>query len=197
VCAYAIEHPAGICLFDTGQSARAARHGYHQWWHPYLRLARFELSATGEAGAQLDATSVRWVVLSHLHTDHVGGLAAFASADVLVSRTEWERASGFTGKLRGYVPQHWPHSLQPCLVDFTGPPVGPFPASHDVAGDGTLVLVPTPGHTPGHLSMIVAGECFLGGDIAHTQAELARVAPTITQWCEREGLTVLLAHGRG
>jgi N-acyl homoserine lactone hydrolase len=197
VCAYAVEHPAGVCLFDTGQTVRATQPGHHPWWHPYLRLARFELEERDEAAAQLDPQTVRWVVLSHLHTDHVGGVSAFAHADVLVSRTEWERARGARGLIRGYVPQHWPHGLDPQLVDFTGPAVGPFGVSHDVAGDGSLVLVPTPGHTPGHTSMIVRGECFLGGDMAHTPAELAAAAPEIAAWCGDQHLAVLLAHDHG
>jgi glyoxylase-like metal-dependent hydrolase (beta-lactamase superfamily II) len=77
------------------------------------------------------------------------------------------------------------------LVDLSGPPVGPFPGSYDVAGDGQLVVVPTPGHTPGHVSLVVCGDAFIGGDIAHTPAELP--AP-IADFCTHEHLTVLLAH---
>jgi N-acyl homoserine lactone hydrolase len=172
VHAFAVEHPEGVCLFDTGQTARAARGGYHPRWHPYLRLARFELEPRDEVASQVDPTTVRWVVLSHLHTDHVGGLGAFADAEILVSRLEWERASGFTGRLRGYLPQHWPAGLTPRLVDFTGPPAGPFPASHDVAGDGLLLMVPLPGHTPGHAGLLVAGETLLAGDASWAGGEL-------------------------
>ena len=108
-------------------------------------------------------------------------------------RTEWERAHGLAVRLRGYVPQHWPLA-QPVLVELAGPPVGPFPGSYDVAGDGSLVLVPTPGHTPGHVALIARDEdggSFLGGDVAHSPADM--VSP-IAAYCEREGLTVLLAH---
>lgn len=197
VHAFALEHPAGVCLFDTGQTARAARRGYHQPWHPFLWLARFELSGEDEAGAQLDPKSVRWVVLSHLHTDHVGGLAGFLSSQVLVSRVEWEVAHGWRGRLRGYVPQHWPQGIRPTLVDFDGPSLGPFPVSYDLAGDGSLLLVPTPGHTPGHVSLAVPGEWFLGGDLAHTPAELDDAAPAISDWCQAERLRILLAHDPG
>lgn len=181
VRAYAVEHSDGVCLFDTGQTVRATRPGYHQRWHPYLRLARFELSGDEEAGAQLDPSTVRWVVLSHLHTDHVGGIAAFGHADVLVSRVEWERAAGLRGRLHGYVPQHWPLGLEPVLVDFDGPPAGPFPASHDVAGDGALLIVPLPGHTPGHAGLLVGGRVLCAGD--------AQEVP--------EGLVALRAHDDG
>jgi len=192
---FLVHHPLGLCLFDAGQTARAAEPGYHQWWHPYLRLARFELTTEDEAGAQLsrrgvDPGSVRWVVLSHLHTDHVGGIGAFSGAEVIVSRVEWERAQGVAGRLHGYVPQHWPLA-EPVLVDLSGPPAGPFDGSFDVAGDGQLVIVPTPGHTPGHLSLVVRETAFLGGDLAHTPTGLPR---PVTDFCAEEHLRVLLAH---
>ena len=154
VHAFAVEHPDGVCLFDTGQTARAARGRYHPRWHPFFRLARFELEPKDEVASQLDPQTVRWVVLSHLHTDHVGGLAAFTHASVFVTRLEWARALGLPGRLRGYIPQHWPRGLEPRLVD---PP-------HDVAGDGRLLIVSLPGHTPGHAGLLVAGETLLAGD---------------------------------
>lgn len=172
VHAFAVEHPDGVCLFDTGQTARATTSGYHQRWHPYLRLARFELEPDDEVGAQLDPESVRWVVLSHLHTDHVGGLAAFSRAEVLVTEAEWERATGMRGRLRGYVPQHWPPGLEPVLVRFGGPAAGPFPASHDVAQDGSLLMVPLAGHTPGHAGLLVDGSILLAGDAPDTPVGL-------------------------
>jgi len=194
---FLVHHPQGLCLFDAGQTARAAEPGYHHWWHPYLRLARFELTPDDEVGPQLsrrgiDPDSVRWVVVSHLHTDHVGGIGEFPGAEVIVSRIEWERAQGLAGRLRGYVPQHWPLA-EPVLVDLSGPPVGPFHGSFDVAGDGQLVVVPTPGHSPGHVSLVVRGTAFLGGDVAHTPAELPR---PLAAFCAEEQLRVLLTHDR-
>jgi glyoxylase-like metal-dependent hydrolase (beta-lactamase superfamily II) len=196
VNAYLVRHTDGLLLFDTGQTARAAAPGYHQVWHPYLRLARFELGPDDEIGPQLaragiEPARVRWIVLSHLHTDHVGGVGGFPGAHVIVSRIEWERAQGLAGKLRGYVPQHWPVEVVPELVDCGGPPVGPFAGSFDVASDGTMLVVPTPGHTPGHVSLVVrdaAGAYFLGGDVP------AGLPPEIAAFCADKRLTVLLAH---
>jgi N-acyl homoserine lactone hydrolase len=172
VHAFAVDHPDGVCLFDTGQTVRATRAGYHQRWHPFLWLARFELGSEDEVASQLDPATVRWVVLSHLHTDHVGGLAAFTHAEVLISRIEWERARGIRGQIRGYLPQHWPRGLEPRLVDFSGPPAGPFPSSHDVTGDGALLVVPLPGHTPGHAGLLVEGRLLLAGDAISAPADL-------------------------
>ena len=162
VNAFLVEHPAGLCLFDTGQTARARNPGYHSRWHPYLRLARFELGPEDELAAQLAAAGfaaadVRWIVLSHLHTDHVGGVGSFPAAHVLVSTREWKRAQAISGRLRGYLPQHWPRGIEPECVDLERGP-------HDVAGDGTLEMMPLPGHTPGHAGLLVERRVLLAGD---------------------------------
>src|SRR2546423_13243788 len=52
VNAFVVEHPDGLCLFDTGQTARAAGPGWFPGWYPFFRLARFELDAEDEAAAQ-------------------------------------------------------------------------------------------------------------------------------------------------
>jgi glyoxylase-like metal-dependent hydrolase (beta-lactamase superfamily II) len=198
---FAVEHPAGLCVFDAGQTSRSARPGYLPRWHPFLRLARFELSAADEVGPQLaraglDARSARWVVLSHLHTDHVGGLDAFPNAELLVSSVEWRRALGPAGRLRGYTPQHWPEGRSARLVDVAPPGRGPFPAAYDVVGDGTLLVVPTPGHTPGHLGLLVQGDtrALLVGDLVHETAELDTVDPELARWCREEDVLVLATH---
>lgn len=199
---FLVEHPQGLCLLDAGQTARAALPGHFPRWHPFFRLARFELAPEDEVAPQLRRLGfcprdVRWVVLSHLHTDHVGGLGAFAHAHVAVARPEWDRATGLAGRLRGYLPQYWPAGVEPRLVDFTDEPVGPFPASYDLAGDGTLLLVPTPGHTPGHMALLVragTGRWLLCGDVAHSAAELPAADPQLAEFCRREAVVPLTAH---
>jgi N-acyl homoserine lactone hydrolase len=198
---FLVEHPAGLLLFDTGQQAEAAESGYFPRWHPFFRLARFELGPEDEIAAQLAERGVRpgdvrWVLLSHLHTDHVGGLAPFAGADVLVSRVEWERATAPFGRLHGHLPRHWPQQLVPHLLELQGPPVGPFPGSEDVAGDSRLLVVAAPGHTPGHVGLLVRGRrtFLLAGDLAHSAAQLAHVAPAVADWCRDEGAVFLATH---
>jgi glyoxylase-like metal-dependent hydrolase (beta-lactamase superfamily II) len=201
VNAFLVEHPAGICLFDTGQTVRATEPGYFPRWQPFFRLARFELGLHEEVQSRLaelgiSPGDVRWVVLSHLHTDHAGGIAAFGDSEVLVSRREWERAIGFRGKIRGYLPQHWP-GMEPRLLDLETGGFGPFSGSHDLAGDGSLLIVATPGHTPGHMSLIVRDEdtrTLLGGDLAHTAADLERLHPRIARYCADHHVVYAGAH---
>lgn len=202
VNAFLVEHPAGLCLFDTGQSVQATGAGYFPRWQPFFRLARFELEADDEAAAQLIALGIspqdiRWVILSHLHTDHVGGLAAFGAAEVFVTRREWERAGGLYGRIRGYLPQYWPAGVEPRLLDLDTGGFAPFPGSYDLAGDGTLAIVATPGHTPGHASLLVRHEStkvLLGGDLAHASADLERVASDIARYCSEHGVVYAGTH---
>lgn len=101
-----------------------------------------------------DVRDVRHVVLTHLHTDHAGGIFHFPTAAHAASRAEIEHASGLRGKLRGYLPQHWPRWFDPRPLDFDGPPFGPFASSEPLTEAGDVVLLRTPGHTPGHLGHV-------------------------------------------
>jgi glyoxylase-like metal-dependent hydrolase (beta-lactamase superfamily II) len=131
-----------------------------------------------EIGPQLELlgfspSDVRRVVLTHLHTDHAGGLHHLAASEILVSRIELGLASGTMGKLRGYLPHRWPDWFQPTPVDFPeDAPFGPFPTSRSLTRAGDVTLLPTPGHTPGHVSVAVrAGDhlVLLAGDTSYTQ----------------------------
>jgi N-acyl homoserine lactone hydrolase len=175
---WVIEHPEGILVIDTGETARAAQPGYFPWWHPYYKVGVREwVRPEEEIGPQLRAlginpNDVRWVVMTHLHTDHAGGLHHFPKSEILVSRTEYHDATGFRGQLRGFLPQHWPTWFSPTLVDFTSQPRGPFPSSYALTTAGDIQLVPTPGHTLGHLSVIVQDDestLFFAGDTSYTQ----------------------------
>jgi N-acyl homoserine lactone hydrolase len=115
---------------------------------------------------------VRWLVLTHLHTDHAGGLYHFPNTEILVSSKEYQVALGLRGQLRGYLPHRWPDWFVPTLIDFSGSSFGPFPSSHVLTQAGDIVLIPTLGHTHGHLSVIVHDNSlsyFIAGDTSYTE----------------------------
>jgi len=173
--AWAIEHPEGVILVDTGASATLKR---LPRWHPYFRLAvRFEIEPEQEIGPRLRTRGigpkdVRRVVLTHLHIDHDAGLAYFPDSEILVSPGEARRAAGLAGRMRGYLPERWPPWLDPRPLDLPAKPYGPFARSQRLTARGDVIAIATPGHTPDHVSVIVEDgdtAIFLAGDTSYTE----------------------------
>jgi glyoxylase-like metal-dependent hydrolase (beta-lactamase superfamily II) len=154
--------------------------GYHPRWHPfYRRAARFFVPPEEELGPQLRAMGitqrdVRHVVITHLHTDHAGGLSHVVGSRVWVSRPELDRASGLRGRVQGYLPHRWPKWWQPELIRFERRSVGPFEEAMPLTRRGDVLIIPTPGHTPHHVSVLVCGEpsYLLAGDTSYTDGLL-------------------------
>jgi N-acyl homoserine lactone hydrolase len=178
IYAWLIEHPEGLILVDTGETARVSVPGHFPRWHPYFRRAvRETVSADEEIAQQLGALGyaaedVRWVVLTHFHTDHIGGLGAFPRSEIVCSRTDYELARGLRGQARGFLPQHWPSWFAPTFVELRDAGLGPFDRSTVVTASGDVRILPTPGHTPGHLSVVlIDGETLVlfAGDASYTQ----------------------------
>jgi len=164
--AYLIEHPKGTVLFDTGlhpdcQHDPAARVGTR-----LTGLFAFDFYPGEEVSARLEAIGrdparIEIIVNSHFHFDHVGGNALIPNAVMVVQKREWE--AGLTPEIaaaHGY--NRADFDLGHKLVEIDG--------EHDLFGDGSVVCLPTHGHTPGHQSLrvrLTSGEVVLAADACY------------------------------
>jgi glyoxylase-like metal-dependent hydrolase (beta-lactamase superfamily II) len=183
IYAFAIEHPEGVIVVDTGEDARASQRSYFPRWHPGVRAFREWVGPEQEIGPQLERlgirrSDIRWVVMTHLHTDHAGGLHHFPDNEILVTRVELEFATGLRGRARGYVAnKHWPASFDPSVLELDPEPLGPFPESLPLTDAGDVVIVPLPGHTPGQIGVLIRDgdhTVLLAGDSSYTEDLMLR-----------------------
>ncbi len=163
VPAYLVRHPSlGNILIDTGLHPSVARNprdnlGRFSGRHYRVEEGRDILSLLRDRG--LAHSDIAFVVLTHLHEDHASAIEVFPEAQFVLSATEWEEAtSGSFPLLRGYHPSHYDFAFEYYTVDFDADFIesyGPFGRSFDLFGDGSVRLAYTPGHSAGHVSVIL------------------------------------------
>ena len=149
---YLIKHGNDYMVWDTGYQPGSNQFAPKVSLVDYLK----QLNVTPE--------QVKYVGISHFHADHTGQLAPFASATLLIGKGDWD---GITAQ---------PPMTGANAAGFkewigTGRKVEPQTADKDVFGDGTVMMLRMPGHTPGHSSLLVRlkekGPVLLTGDLAH------------------------------
>lgn len=181
VFCFAIEHPEGLIVVDTGESSHANDPGYQPWWHLFAQKSeRRWVAPEEEVGPQLVALGlepdqVRWLVMTHMHGDHAGGLSHFPKAEIVMSGREAAMALARSGPLNGYFNSHYPSWLSPRTESFENDPWEGFDASVPLTADAAVRLIPTPGHTLGHLSVVVEHPdhiVLLTGDACYSQRAL-------------------------
>lgn len=185
-------HDAGPVLFDTGyaprfdEATRPFPYRLYRWTTP-ATIRPDETAAAQLAARGIAAESVRHVVLSHLHADHVAGLRDFPNAAFHALPEAIGSARGLHG-LRAVRAAFLP-SLLPDDFFERGAPVerrarldlGPFHDGFDLFGDGQLLGVPLPGHAPGQMGLFLTPEngppTLLAADAAWTTAAIRDNAP--------------------
>lgn len=169
-----VHHPRGRLLFDTGIHPEAITDPVGRLGAARARRFAVRSGPDEEVASQLGRLGLRpddvgLVANSHFHFDHCGGNELFPRATFLVQRAELVAA-------RAVDPAR-PGRYAPSVRDFDHPlRYLPVEGEHDVFGDGTVVLLPTPGHTPGHQSLWVelpeTGPVILTGDACYTLEHL-------------------------
>lgn len=166
---FLIEHERGLVLFDTGMSPDASTDPERVFGPLYPQTGLTSYTPDQRVDRQIETMGFRieditHVVLSHAHYDHSGGLYLFPRAQFFAGAAELPNA-------------FWPHNPIYCrhfrLADLE-PTRGfgwhPLTGDHDVFADGSVQILATPGHTPGHLSLLVRlpeGTLILTGDATH------------------------------
>jgi N-acyl homoserine lactone hydrolase len=166
VPAYLIEHPKGRALFDAGLHPDLRREPEARLGPHLSRLFRVDLPPGAAVSERLEAIdrdpgAIDLLISSHLHFDHVGGNALIPNATMLIQRREWEVGRDHEAAVRsGYDPRDYDLGHKRRIVD----------GEHDVFGDGSVVCLPTHGHTVGHQSLklrLDGGEVVLAGDACY------------------------------
>ncbi len=185
VPAFLVHHPsAGPLLVDTGLHPSIAT-------DPDANLGRLAASFTepevtkGEdvparlRAKGIEPSTLRTVVMTHLHVDHASAVSEFPGAAFIVSKAEWEDATtGLLPILKYYRPQQFDHAFDFRTVDYEAPSINSFSTfgrSFDLFGDGSVVLVSTPGHSAGHQSVVLKtgiGPLVIAGDAIFLEDQL-------------------------
>lgn len=154
---YLFQHERGTLLWETGIADSVAGqkdgvpspNGAVVWFRENTLAGQLERLGVKPAG-------ITYVAVSHAHLDHIGNAKAFASSKLLMQKLEYQSAMEMT-----------PKPLN------EGQNVEMLSGDRDVFGDGSLTILSTPGHTPGHQSLLVklpkTGALILTGDLVHFQ----------------------------
>jgi len=149
---YLIKHGDDYLLWDTGQSMTAPN------------VAPKVSIVDQLAQLNLKPEQIKYVGISHYHGDHTGQAASFAKSTLLIGKGDWDVLTS-NPPPQGVNPAPFASWIKgESKLEIT-------PLDRDVFGDGTVIMLYTPGHTPGHHSLLVKlpqmGPVFLSGDLMH------------------------------
>jgi N-acyl homoserine lactone hydrolase len=148
---YLIKHGNDYMLWDTGHAMTAGAVA--------PKVSVVDLLAQ----LQIKPEQIKFVGISHYHADHTGQVASFPQATLLIGTGDWNNVT--SAKPVGANPAFFAPWIS------GGSKVEPVPLDKDVFGDGTVVMLTTPGHTPGHHSVLIRlkekGNVLITGDLAH------------------------------
>ena len=149
---YLIKHGNDYFLWDAGHSMSAGA--------PAPKVSIVDQLAQ----LKITPAQIKFVGISHYHADHTGQVASFPGSTLLIGKADWDGITATPPNVGANVAPfaHWAKG---------GGKLEVLPGDKDVFGDGTAVILNTPGHTPGHRSLLVRlkemGNVLITGDLAH------------------------------
>jgi len=176
-----IKHRADWLLWDTGVPETALRNPNGWSTLPSLIVYHLDRSVTDQLAAiGLKPGDIGQVAISHTHGDHIGNVWLFPNATIVMQRAEYNWIYSPNG------PNDNVNQLMALARKLLGTPkkLQLIDGDTDVFGDGSVTLVSTPGHTPGHQSLLVhlkkSGFIILSGDVAHLEENFEKdIVPSL------------------
>ena len=170
-----IDHPKGKVLFDTGCAFEIINDKQAHWgdvlaaYDPVMTEDQWCVNAIKKAGCS--AEDIDYVILSHLHLDHAGGVGHFPNARYIVQRDELHFAYVPDPYMKGaYIRKDFDKDVDWFILN------GWIDDKFDLFNDGSIQIYFTPGHTPGHQSVLVnlpdSGPMFFAADACYTSDNL-------------------------
>ena len=163
---YLIKHASGWLLWDSGMSdtIAATPEGVTAASGLLTLYVKKTLASQLEA-LGVAPSDIKRVAFSHFHSDHVGNANLFTAATLYIQQPEYDAAFGPDAAKFGFAPKFYDKLAGNKTVKLNG--------DHDVFGDGSVMIISTPGHTPGHQCLLVhlpqTGAVVLSGDMVHFQ----------------------------
>ena len=177
---WVIEHPEGIFVIDTGENSRVNDAGYYRCAGRFIEWVsktnfKFKVAPEEEIGPQLEQIGIKpenvfKLILTHLHQDHTDGLSYFPNTEIIINRYGYE-------KPENDIPCLYPTWFKPTPADYLKDYSNIFGAYYPVTKAKDIIIVPTPGHTKGHSSIILVTDkihYFFAGDTSISQEQMLK-----------------------
>ena len=166
---YLIRHGQDWMLWDSGYADSLADTPEGVVGNRGARALRTRTLVSQLAELGVAPAQIKHLAFSHSHADHVGNANLFSAATLYIQQAEYDAAFGAEASKFGFQPANYEKLRGSTMVKLNG--------DHDVFSDGSVKILSTPGHTPGHQSLLVrlpkTGVVVLSGDLAHFGANFA------------------------